>query len=253
MFVVIRFLPACIGIALTAAFAYQARHAETYPFTALFGAAAFIAGGCIIAWSRHRRIADARPIIPGVLTVFALGFGLILAEGTLATVVVPLIAGGASFLVLELLFLSLYAPARYPVNGLSHVSLSLVPIALWFVSYAALGLTVFLHVTRIVPIAVLGLTAFILFAATAHAEASAASRRRWSLIGGWLGVQLGILIVALPLDLIASSTFVALAGAYVLRTRRYGIPPFVPRRQVVGEAVTFLSLITVILATARWM
>jgi hypothetical protein len=253
MFVVIRLLPAFLGAFTALAFAYQARDAAHYPWIAVAALAAFGVGGFLIAWSRHRHVGDARPLIPGLIAIASAAFGLILAEGALAAWIIPVIAGGTALLVSELLFLSLYAPARYPVNGLSHVNLVLVPIALWFAAYASLGLTVFVDAARVIPIAVIGAVSLALFSATSHAEASPATRRRWTLIGGWIGIQTGILIAALPLDLIASSTFVALTLAYVLRTRRYGIPPAIPTRQIVAEALAFSVLLIVILATARWM
>jgi hypothetical protein len=253
MFIVIRLLPAFVGIVTGLSFAYQARHATSYPWAALIGIAVFAIGGFAVAWSRHRHVGDARPLVPGILMAVSAAFGLVLAEGAIAGVLIPLFVGGSAFLMLELLFLSLYAPARYPVNGLSHVNLVLVPVSLWLVTYASLGLVIFVNATRLIPIAALGAVSYAFFAATSHAESNSQARFRWSMIGAWLGIQEGILVVFLPLDLVASSTFVALASAYVLRTRRYGIPPSVPRRQIAAEAMTFLLLLAAILTTARWM
>ncbi len=253
MFVVIRLLPAFLGALTALAFMVQARDASHYPWIAVGAIVAFAIGGFAVAWSRHRHVGDARPLVPGIIAVASAAFGLVLAEGALAAWVIPVFAGGTVLLACELLFLSLYAPARYPVNGLSHVNLVLVPIALWFATYASLGLTIFVDAARAIPIAVIGAVSLALFSATSHAEASPATRRRWTLIGGWVGIQTGMLVVALPLDLIASSTFVALTLAYVLRTRRYGIPPAVPTRQIVSEALAFAALLLIVLATARWM
>lgn len=253
MFVVIRLLPALIGAYTALAFFIQAKQAASYPWIAISSVAVFAAGGFIIAWSRHRHLGDARPIATGVVAIVCMVFGLILAEGTLATWIIPLLAGGTMLLVSELLFLSLYAPARYPVNGLSHVNLMLVPISLWLVTYASLGLTIFINTSRLIPVAALGIASFALFSSTSHAEASVLTRRRWSFIGGWMGIQSGVLVVMLPLNLIASSTLVSFVGAYALRTRRYAIPPVVPKKQIVSEALAFLLILAVILATARWI
>lgn len=253
MFILIRFLPVIVGVVTTLLFAMQARNPTTYPWEALAGVFVFAVGGFVVAWSRHRHVGDARPLVSSVIAVACMGFGLMLAEGALALWVIPLLCGGTAFLVSELLFLSLYAPARYPVNGLSRVNLVLVPMALWLAAYASLGLTIFIHVSRMLPAALIGALSLAFFWATEHAEASPATRRRWAFIGAWIGVQVGLLVAVLPLDLTASSSFVAFVGAYTLRTRRYGIIPVIPRRQVAAEAATFCALLIAVLATARWV
>ncbi len=252
MFVIIRFLSAIVGVVVAMTFAVQTREPSTYPLYVGIGVLTFAVGGFLIAWSRHRHIGDTWPLLPGLVALVCMAFGLVLAEGMLAHWVIPLVAGGTAFLVLELLFFSLYAPARYPANGLSHVNLMLVPIALWLATYAALGLTIFLSVPRVVPVCIITVVSCIFFFATAHPEVGPAARARWVIIGTWIGAQTGVLITSLPLDLMTSSTFVSLVGAYVLRTRRYEIPPKVPPRQMITEAVTFVLLLFLILATARW-
>jgi len=198
-------------------------------------------------------MSDLRLIIPSVLAVAISGYALLLAEGFFALWAIPLFVGGLSFVSLELLFLSTFVSAWYPVNGLSHVNLALVPITFWFTAFTSVGLTVFLNSSRIIPIITMTLVSFGMFYWTSHVEAGIASRRRWALIGGWFGFQLGVIGAVLPVNLIIHGTIAALCGAYAVRTRRYGIMPPIPRKLAVLESLSFFVFLTVVLVTARWV
>jgi hypothetical protein len=253
MLILLRLLPFVLGIVNALLFLLQARSAEFYPWYAVIATVLLFASAFLIIWKRGRGMSDLRLIIPSVLALAISGYALLLAEGLLALWAIPLFVGGLSFVSLELLFLSTFVSAWYPVNGLSHVNLALVPITFWFTAFTSVGLTVFLNSSRLVPILTMTLVAFSMFYWTSHAEAGQASRRRWAFMGAWFGFQLGLIGAVLPVNLVLHGTIAALCGAFAVRTRRYGIIPPIPRKLIVFESFNFFIFLTVVLVTARWV
>jgi hypothetical protein len=255
MLVLLRLLPFTLGAVNAALFLYQARSAETYPWPAVIATVLTLACAFLILRKRGRGMVrrGGRLIVPSVLTLAVCGYALLLAEGVLAHWVIPLFAAALTFAGLELFFLSTFVSARYPVNGLSHLNLSLVPAAFWLTAFTSVGITVFINGSRLIPVCTMTLVAFAMFYWTSHPEAGPVLRRRWALLGAWLGFQLGLVGAVLPVDLLVHGTLAALCGAFAVRVRRYGIVPPLPRKLIIAESLVFVVFLAAVLATARWV
>lgn len=253
MLIIFRFLPVLVGAINALLFFAQARHAGLFPWLIVPAPVLLVVAFGFLLWKRHKTTEDLRVILPCLIYLVVSGYGLMLAEGFLALWAIPLIAGFATFIFLELVFLSVFFPARYPVNGLSHVNLSLVPLALWLASFTSVGLTIFMNASRLIPIAVMTGVSLLLFYATSHAESGASVRGRWAGVGAWIGWHIGLLAAVLPLNMIVHGTIAALVGGYALRVRRYGFFPTIPRRLIVTEAIGFLTFFIAVLATSKWV
>jgi len=253
MILVLRLLPFAVGITNAWLFFLQSTNAATYPYLVGIAPVLFFVAAVMIAKRQSITITFIQRMVPCTLAIAMAGYGMLLAEGNAATVVIPLFAGIASFLGLELLFLSMYLQASYPVNGLSHLNLSLVPVIFWLAAYTSVGLTVFIHLSQIIPILVMTLTAAAVFYATSHVDSTASDAMRWTLLGAWVGLQLGIACVVLPLTLPVHATLAATLGAFALRSRRYGIAPLIPRKLFYAEVTGAAFLIALLLGTSTWV
>jgi len=248
-----RLLPFLVAIANVFLLRLQASSPATYPWLAGMAPLIFVSAGVCIGWKRIGLAELFAKLLTPTLALFAAGFGLLLAEGALARWLIPLFSGGVSYLALELLFLLTFLPTRYPVNGLSHLNLSLVPAVLWFANQSSVGLTMFVHASRVIPILALAVAAGLLFWATSHVEADVEHRGRWAALGGWIGLHLGILGAFLPVNIALHGSYAALLGVAALRARRYGIAPHLPRGMVWAEAGGVVVLLLAMMITARWI
>lgn len=253
MLIFLRFLSVAVGVTNATLFFVQATHADGYPWIVIGCPILFLFAGCLTLWKRRRDAKEFWVLLPSCIALIACGYGLLLTEGSLATLVIPIFAGLLSVIVLELLFLSSFLPARYPANGLSYANLALVPPTLWLLSFTSVGLTVFINASRLVPILVLGFACFLLFYATSHAEANASSRMRWGVIGSWVGLQVGMLGAILPVNLIVHGAISALCVSFALRVRRYEHAPVIRRSAIVTESVAICLFLALVLATSRWV
>lgn len=248
-----RFLPFLVAIASACLLFVQARSAETYPWVAVIAPSVLVFAGVFIGFKRVPLRELMARLLPSVLALAGAVYALLLTEGVFSLWVIPVLGAGISYLVLELLFLHVFLPARYPVNGLSRLNFALVPIVFWFAMAASVGLVMFVHAERSLPILVLAGAGTALFWSTAHADADAVHRRRWALIGGGLGIQLGILGAFLPLTIFLQGGYAAVLAGFTLRARRYGMAPYPSRSLVLGETLGMLILLIAMLTTARWI
>ncbi len=252
MLLLLRFLPFAVGVTNALLFAWQSRDASSYPWLIIWTPFTVLIAGFVIGWKRMTFSELVEKLLPAALAVAACGYGLLLVEGWWALSVIPLLAGGVSFLALELLFLLAYLPTRYPVNGLSHLNLTLVPPTVWLAQYTSVGLTVFVHASRVIPIFVMSAATALLFWSTSHVEASGAERGRWAALGAWLGLQAGLMGAFLPVSLALQGGIAALAIALALRSRRYEIAPRPSFRFMLTEVSAASVLLLLLVATARW-
>ncbi|OGL73954.1 hypothetical protein A3E39_02020 [Candidatus Uhrbacteria bacterium RIFCSPHIGHO2_12_FULL_60_25] len=252
MLLLLRFLPFVVGVLNALLFVWQSRSAGAYPWIAIWTPLTVIVAGYLIAGKRMAVGQATERLLPPALALAAGVMGLLLMEGAWVTVVLPLMAGSVSFLVLELLFLLVYLPTRYPVNGLSHVNLSLVPVTIWLTQYVAVGLTVFVHESRAIPVIVQTVVAALLFWSTSHVEALHDHRRRWTALGAWLGLHIGLLGAFLPLRLGLHASLAAILLAVALRSRRYGIMPSLTTKLMRAELAAAAILVGLMVGTARW-
>lgn len=253
MLILFRFLSVVVGVTNAALFFVQATHADVYPWIVVGCPIFFFLVGCSMLWKRRRDAKEFWVLLPSCIALIACGYGLLLTEGVLATWIIPIFAGLLSIIVLELLFLSSFLPARYPANGLSYANLALVPPTLWLLSFTSVGLTVFINASRVVPVAVLAFACFLLFYATSHVEASSSSRIRWGMIGLWVGFQVGILGAVLPVNLIVHGTISVLCVSFALRVRRYGHAPVIRRSAIVTESIGVFLFLVLVLVSSRWV
>lgn len=253
MLVLRRFLPFLVGALNALCLFWQAGSPGTYPWIAAIAPVAFLAVGFFIGAKRLPWQGLVARLLPPTLAIIVAAFGLLLFEGSIARWGVPIFVGGVSVIALELLFLLAFLPTRYPVNGLSRLNLCLVPIVLWLANDASVGLTMFIHASRLIPIVVLSVIGALLFWATAHLEDAPEHRKRWSLLGGWLGAHIGLLGAFLPLQVSVHGSYAALLATLALRSRRYGMMPRLPRGLVWGEIGGVLLLLIAVFATARWV
>jgi len=247
-----RFLPVVVGIFVFGVYGWQAQSPGSYPWLTLAATAVFVAAAWSMAWKRVPLLSFVARMGVALLLLLALGYALLLAEGDWARWGIPMTAGVAAFAALELLFLHVFLPAKYPVNGLSHLNLALVPLVLWCVQSGSVGLSMFIHAPRWIGVVAMGAVCGALFWATAHAESRAAHQQRWAFLGVLLGVHLGLLGALLPLPLPVHGAYAAALGAVALRARRYGIAPRVPRRVVLIELLTAAVLVVALFTTGQW-
>jgi hypothetical protein len=248
-----RLLPFLVAILNGLCLFWQARSPWSYPWLAAVAPVAFAFAGTFIGWRRFPASELAARLLPPMLALVAVAYALLIMEGPIALWVLPAVAAGTSYVALELLFLLAYLPTRYPVNGLSHFNLTLVPGVLFLTHDASVGLTMFVHASRALPVLTLAACGALLFWATAHVETSSGHRRRWSALGGWVGAQLGLLGAFLPVQATMHGAYAALLGAAAIRARRYGISPSPSKGLVMTEAIGVLVLLGLILGTAKWV
>lgn len=253
MLLFLRFLPFLLGILNAALFIAQSRYPSSYPWIVAISPILLAASALLIGWKRHQGAVLVQRSIPSLLAVSAAAFAMLLAEGVFAQVALPVFVGLASFLCLELMFLSVYLPSRYPVNGLSHLNLSLVPVTLWLLAFTSVGLTVFLNMTRILPVAVMTAAVSVMFWSTSHVESAPVEQRRWMMLGAWIGFQVGLLCAVLPFGLMLHGTVAAVTVSLALRSRRYLIAPAIPKKIIVLEGASVALFLILILSTAAWV
>jgi hypothetical protein len=247
----LQLLPVLVGALNAGLFFLQISFSNTYPWIVFSTPILFAITAAAMLWQR-RRHADFRSLLPATVTLTCCAYGLLLSEGVLLHWIIPVFAGSISYYLLHLIFLSVFVPARYPVNGITHANLAMVPIALWLSAFTSFGLAVFMDVSHVVPLAVMAGACFLLFYGTSHPESDAKTRWRWVAIGSWIGLQIGILLSALPVSMETAGACAALLGGFALRVRRYGIAPPIARRIVITETLCALGLLILILALASW-
>jgi hypothetical protein len=215
--------------------------------------AAFLASAILICW-RHLSWTEAVAKLTPASLAFASGsLAFLLVEGEIERVVLSLVVIFLPWIVLELLFLSIYDPARYPVNGLSRLNLAFLPLAAFYLAMALNGLLVFVRLPWMWTVGAFTVLGACAFAATEHPAADAAHRRRWLLLGGLLGGQVGALVVALPFSFLVQGAMAALFLAFPLRWRRYAYQPVPSSRQAFVEATLLLGAFALLLTTSRWV
>lgn len=253
MMLLLRIMPLLAGLLNGGLFFLQAQQQDTYPW--LMAPTVFVYLGAVILINRkHWKGAEhIRTLIPALIAILVSGYGSLLTEGLILNWVIPIFVGMVTYAILELQFLHAYVPARYPANGISHINLFLVPCLFWMAAYTSVGMTIFVNVSRMIPVLVMGGLGLILFYATSHAESTLSQRWRWTWIGMWIGLQIGLLEAVLPLNLFIHGAIAALCSGYALRARRYGIQPPIPEKIIVMEFVFALGSLVAICATTRWL
>ncbi len=160
-----------------------------------------------------------------------------------------------SYMALELLFLHLYHSSRYPVNGLTHLELGLIPVTNALLAWGVVGVRVFAKTLAppawSIPLVFAAVNA-LAFAVTSHPDATPYSRRIWTAFAAFSGLAIGILLLFLPLAMPAQAFMSALLIALPLRLRRYGFRPQLPRATALIESIVAILAFLSVLLLSRW-
>lgn len=248
-----RLLPVLVSVTVGLAFYFQLENPIFYPWLALLSVALAVASAFAMAIKRVRIADMLEKMLPSLLLLLALVFGMLMAEGVYASWLIVMFASVATFLSLELLFLLAFMPSRYPVNGLSHVNIAYVPFIIWYAASNSVGLMSFLHSPKWIHVIGMTLLSIVLFRTTGHPGATTEQNRTWSLVGGLTGLHIGLLGIALPLSMSAQATLAMLLFSAVLRLRRYLYHPLPSRKQAWIEGVAVFIIMCVAMGTARWL
>lgn len=176
-----------------------------------------------------------------------------MVENTLERWALSIFLAAVAYFILELLFLFVYAPSRYPVSSLSRVNIALAPVAAFFIALSFSGLNIFLHLPFWISLLSFIVLIFCLFLFTAHPSADSVHRWRWGWLGGVIGLHLAFLNILLPVGMVVHGAVAAFLTAFPLRIRRYTYQPRPHASVAWSEGVLAFFLFIVILLTSRWI
>ncbi len=249
----IRLLPFGASLLVGYLFWYQRSQPVLYPWLVLLAVGLVPGAALAMSWGKVSRLDLLEKISPTFLLLAALAFALVLIEGVGALWLLVLLAVVSTYLTLELLFLMLYNPSAYPVNGLSRMNIAYVPLTVWYAISTSLGLTVFLHVNRLWHVALAAFLGGVLFRTTDHPGATWKQNTVWMLIGLLLGLEVGWIALRLPISFGMQGFIAALLLTGALRARRYLYAPKPSRRFAWGEGIAVSAVFLASLITARWL
>lgn len=205
-----------------------------------------------IAWRRLSWRDALEKLGPSTLSLMILGSSFLLVETSVERWIVSLLFVGTILLVLELLFLLAHDAAHYPVNGLSRVNLTLVPVGGFYLAFTLTGLLTFIRIPWWMSMSGFAFYTAIVYWLTCHPTADHYHHRRWFLFGGCVGLHVGLLTLLLPVGMAVQGALAALLLAFPLRVRRYAFQPVPSSHLALAEGamggVAFFSLLLV----SRW-
>lgn len=229
-----------------------------YPWPFAVVLASFIFAVWFIGYKRMSWAETAHKMGPVCFFLFAVSVASVLAEGIWWQWGIAFCVAGTVFLSLKLFFLFCYDPQRYPVNALSHVGLSMVPLGFFFLVRGTSGLWIFLRTPdNTVPLFLLSAIVFAGFGAylyrwTMHPSADLRDRARWTWFGVVIGLQMAVLMALLPFGIGAHGALAALYASVPLRIRRYAYQPRPSRRIAWTEGVAAAGAMFGVLLLVRW-
>jgi hypothetical protein len=249
---ILRLLPFTVaGLALLAA-SVQWKEPQWYPWPLLAWYSVYVVACITLSWKRLGILDAIEKMLPSALALLAMSLGFLIVEFDIQRWIMTIALGGLSLLVMELLFLLTRDGAKYPVNGLSRVNVTLVPVTTFFLASTLNALYVFLRWpwwSVLVGCTLLGAMAYGL---TAHPTADRRHRRRWGWLGGAVGAHAGLLTALLPVSILVQGALAALLVAVPLRVRRYAYQPVPSRRHAWVEGGLSIVAFIALLATSRW-
>lgn len=248
-----RLLPATTALAVGVLYYTQFENSLAYPWVGALGVLLVVISAWLMSRTRVSLLDMTEKMLPTFLLLGVLVFGMLLSEGEMARWAIMVLGVLSSFLSLELLFLLSFMPSRYPVNGLSHVNIALVPFILWYTVSTSVGLIAFLHSSKWIYVALVTLISIILFRTTGHPGATKEQNLNWMFIGGAVGLHVGLLSVMLPLSMAVQGAMACLIFCVVLRMRRYLYHPIPGKQQAWMEGIVALVLILTLITTSRWL
>lgn len=225
-----------------------------YPLVMVLAVQAAAIG--FIGWRRISLGFLVEKMFPSLLAEAVMGGAFLLTENSLERWIVTGLFVGIPLLSLELFFLLVYDPSRYPVNGLSRLNLALLPVASFFLASTVSGLQVFLvdslHLPEWVWPVIFVLFGSVFYLLTAHPSAERAHRERWAWIGALVGLQVGLLGLLMPVGMAVHGAVAALIFSFPLRMRRYAYQPVPPPQLAWAEGVLAIGLFCALLFSSRW-
>lgn len=248
-----RFLPALTGLAAFVLLTWQNFQASFYPWLFLASLIVFAFACGFLTWNRIGWKETVGKMLPPFLTLGLLGFCYLIANTDTERWILSLLFVGLSWFALELLFLFVYFPVRYPVHGLSRLNVGIVPVSAFLFVATLNGLSIFLRPPAWTVLLGSVLFGFILFFFTAHSSASDRHTFRWACLGALVGLHVGVLELLLPVSMMVHGALSALFFGFAVRLRRYAHAPHPSVRSAWSESVLALAVFTLVLGTAKWM
>ncbi len=245
----IRSLPWLCALVALLASQYQWTHPFLYPAPLLIWLGFFLVSMLLIRWRKVSLRASFEKLTPAVLTAVTAIFAFLMAQDSVQRLGLTLTLVALSWVVLELFFYYAYDPKRYPVNALSHVNLALAPLIVFYATCGLGGVQLFLQTPWWLTLGLFLILGVLLFSLTEHPVADPVHRIRWRFLGMWLGVQVSLLVIFLPVSVSVRGALIALLFFIPLRIRRYTYAPHPPKQfaWIEGSAacVFFLSLLLI--------
>lgn len=251
----LRIAPMLVGIATYFLYEWQWRVPLAYPWALILCVVLYIGVVARMAWARDERWMVLWKSLPMVFFLLAATVCAVMLEEVFWRQVLSFFVGVTSYMALELLFLHLYHSSRYPVNGLTHLELGLIPVTNALLAWGVVGVRIFAKTlappTWSVPL-VFACVNMLAFAVTSHPDASAYSRYVWIGFAAFTGFSIGLLLLFLPLAMPAQAFLAALLIALPLRLRRYEFRPQLSRATAYLEAgIAFIAFFALLLLS-RW-
>lgn len=252
IFLLVRSLPWFIGLLAYAASQWQWRHADFYPWPLVSVVIGYIVSATLISYRRLSLDELISKILPSVLVLTSIGFAFLLIEAPEARLALSILYAGIAVASLEMLWLLIFAPARYPVHGLTRLNMAFMPLTFFFSVLGLTGLMYFIRIPEWITPAVMALVGASAFVLTIHHSHSNTHRFRWATIGAAIGFQLGLLANVLPVSNIVHGAIAAILIAIPLRIRRYGTGT-TPRHSIAwSEGISASILFLTVLLVSRW-
>ncbi len=252
---ILRISPMLVGISTYFLFEWQWRVPLAYPWALLAATGLYVVLVLRMVWPRSDRWVMLWNALPMVCFFLAATVCAVMLEESFWRHALSVFTGLTSYMALELLFLHLFHSSRYPVNGLTHLQLGLIPLTNALLAWGLVGVRVFAKAIAppawSVPLVFACVNA-LAFAVTSHPDASPYARRIWILFAAFSGFSIGLLLLFLPLAMPAQAFIAALLIALPLRLRRYGFRPALGLSTALLEGGLALIAFLAVLLLSRW-
>lgn len=252
IFLFVRGLPWFIGLAAFAICQWQWRDASVYPWPLASLIIAYGAAAGLIAYRRLSLEELIHKMVPGVVVLLSMSLAFLLIETPESRLTVSILFAVSATASLEMLWLLVFDPARYPVHGLSRLNTAFMPLAAFFACLGLTGLGYFIRTPEWVPLVVMSTLGALAFFLTSHHSHSVAHRNRWTIFGAFIGLQVGILAIILPVSIVVQGALASMLFAIPLRIRRYSTGTTRKHVTAWGEGIGVAVLFLTILLVSRW-
>lgn len=251
----LRTAPILLGVTTYALFEWQWLSPLAYPWALIFVVVLYLGAVAKYVWNRNDRWIMLWNALPFAVFFLSTAVMALMLEGAFWRHALSIFVSLVMYMSLELLFLHLYHSSRYPVNGLTHLALGLIPVTNAFFAWGVVGIQAFQKPLAPPAWSVPFVFAFInalAFAVTTHPDATTHKRRVWILFAAVAGAGIGCLLLFLPLAMPAQAFLAALLIALPLRLRRYEFRPHISFSAALMEAVIAGLAFFALLLLSEW-